>query len=121
MPLKAGLAGHLPWTRRQGEQAGEASDDPPAISSKLVLGVALAISCIAHLAFLTPAVIFGGRPFNAAPADAVAVDIVSPEEVPQPADQPPPAGTPVTATDAPRALPPAAQMPQRAITPPARA
>jgi hypothetical protein len=122
LPLRGSLARHVPWTRRQGEQPGEAADDhAPAISSKLILAIALAMSCIAHLAFLAPAVIFGGRPFNAPPVDAVAVDIVSPEEVPQPADQPPPAGTPVTATDAAPALPPAAPTaltPHRAITPP---
>jgi hypothetical protein len=125
LPLKGGLARHLPVTRRQGEQAGEAADDhAPAISSKLILAIALAISCIAHLAFLTPAVIFGGRPFNAPPADAVAVDIVSLDEVPQPADQPSPGGTPATTTEASPALPPAepaALPPERALTLPAGA
>jgi hypothetical protein len=122
LPLRGGLGRHLRFARLSGEQAGEGTDDrAPAISSGQVLALAVAISGIAHLAFLTPAVIFGGRPFDAAPADAVAVDIVSPEEVPRPADPPPPPATPPTATDASPALPPAAPARQAAVTPPAEA
>jgi hypothetical protein len=64
------------------------------------------MSCIAHLAFLTPVVIFaGGSPFDPTPVNVITVDIVSPEEVPRPADEPPPTET--AATEAATASPPA--------------
>jgi hypothetical protein len=74
---------------RIGYDAGRRNDGP-GMTSKLAVAVGLAISGVAHLAFLTPAVIFGGGPFDSPPASAITVDIVSPEEVPQPTGEPPP-------------------------------
>jgi hypothetical protein len=72
---------HLP-PGVQGEKPGEAAPDGgPAIGTKLIIPLGLAISCIAHLALLTPVVyLAGANPFDTAPADAITVDIVSPEE-----------------------------------------
>jgi hypothetical protein len=66
----------------QAEKADkEAPDGGIAIATKFIIPVGLAVSCIAHLALLTPAAYFAGaNPFDTAPADAITVDIVSPEE-----------------------------------------
>jgi hypothetical protein len=96
----------LPFPRLHEEHAGEgAASRVPTTWAKLI-PLGLVMSCVAHLAFLTPVVIFaGGSPFDPAPVNAITVDIVSPEEVPQPADEPAPAET--TATEAATASPPA--------------
>jgi hypothetical protein len=78
-----------------------------AAGAKLIIPLGLAISCLAHLALLTPAVYFGGRPFDMAPPDAITVDIVSPEEAgeaPKPeetADAPKPEAAPPNTAQAP--------------------
>jgi hypothetical protein len=87
LPLRgvngSALLRFLPFPRMNGKKAGEqAQDGGPVIASKLVVPLGLAISCIAHIAFLGPALIFaGGSPFNTPPADAITVDIVSQDEV----------------------------------------
>ena len=60
----------------------EAPERGPVIATKFVIvPLGLALSCIAHVVLLTPAVYFAGaNAFNPAPADAITVDIVSPEE-----------------------------------------
>jgi hypothetical protein len=80
----------LPFPGADEEKAGkETENGGPAISPKLIALAGLAISFVAHVAFITPVVIFaGGGPFPPAPPDAITVDIVSPEEVPQPAREP---------------------------------
>jgi hypothetical protein len=50
------------------------------VGAKLIIPLGVALSCIAHLALLTPAVYLGARPFDPAPADAITVDIVSADE-----------------------------------------
>jgi hypothetical protein len=60
--------------------------DRPAITPRVILPLGLAISCVAHLAFLTPALFLRGSPFDTRPADAIMVDIVAPEEVPPSVD-----------------------------------
>jgi hypothetical protein len=76
----------LPSARRQREKKakGDGPGGPPQTptASGLIIPVGLAISCVAHLAFLTPAVILGGvHLFDPAPEDAITVDIVSPDDV----------------------------------------
>ena len=109
----------LSFARAGGEKATEATQDdgPPkdrlAITPEVILPLGLAISCVAHLAFLTPALILaGGSPFDTRPADAIMVDIVSPEEVPQPADSAPTETAAGETAGAPAAPPPAAAAPQ---------
>jgi hypothetical protein len=68
----------------------EAREHALAFGAKLLIPLGLAISVIAHVAFLTPAVYFAGaNPFDTMPADAITVDIVSEDEsgeAPKPAD-----------------------------------
>jgi hypothetical protein len=81
----------------QGEKAHQgATDGGLAIRTKLlIVPLGLAVSGIAHLALLMPALYFGGaKPFDSAPADAITVDIVSPEEA---GDLPKPDVAPVDA------------------------
>jgi hypothetical protein len=87
LPLEGGNGGPppslVPLPRPQRESAdGATPEGGPTIRIKLlVIPLGLAISCFAHLALLTPAAYFAGAdPFNTAPADAITVDIVSPEE-----------------------------------------
>lgn len=115
--LKRGLR-RLAAARRHGEQAGREERDPvPAVSPGGILALALVISCIAHLAFLAPALVFGGRPFDAPPADAVAVDLVSAAEVAQLAEGWASAETPerTTAGEAPIKAPDASGAPPPAV------
>jgi hypothetical protein len=63
--------------------------DTPASASRLVL-LALAVSGIAHLAFLMPAVILGdAHPLDTSPVQAISVEIVPPEEEAKPAEPQP--------------------------------
>jgi hypothetical protein len=77
-----------PEEKALGEKArGPAHDDGPAIAAKFIVPAGLALSCIAHVVFLGPALILaGGSPFNTPPAEAITVDIVSSEELSQPVD-----------------------------------
>jgi hypothetical protein len=86
LPLTGGN-GHPPPDVVPGVYEKTAHDEvpeqrAPVIGTKLlIIPLGLAISCIAHLVLLTPAVYFAGANlFDPAPADAIAVDIVSPEE-----------------------------------------
>jgi hypothetical protein len=92
------LPGFLPFRCAPGEEVtcdnavaeqGKGTPDKGlTMTSKLIVPLGLAASCIAHLAILGPALILsGGSPFDARPADAITVDIVSSEEIPQPADE----------------------------------
>ncbi len=103
----------------QGRKATrQAREDGPVITSKLIVPLGLAISCLAHLAFLGPALILaGGSPFNTPPADAIAVDIVSPEDLPQTADAQAQTETSPTVA-APAAPPTAASNSQAALSAP---
>ncbi len=109
MPLR-GVTGRLllrflPFPRAHEEHAEEEAESRGRTTWAKLLPLGLVMSCIAHLAFLTPVVIFaGGSPFDPTPVNAITVDIVSPEEVPQPADEPPPTET--AATEAAMASPP---------------
>ena len=131
MPLRGvngrSLRRFLPFPGAGEERAGkETENGGPARRPKLIVPAGLAISCIAHLAFVTPIVIFaGGSPFPPTSPDAITVDLVSPEEVPQPADKPAPAETRATETataspPAPPAAPAGAQnsMPSAPAAPP---
>jgi hypothetical protein len=116
----------LPFPRARGEKAIEGTQDDgpvkdrPAVTPEVILPLGLAISCVAHLAFLTPALILaGGSPFDTRPADAIMVDIVSPEEVPQPADSSPAETAAGETASAPAAPPPAAAASQTATASPA--
>lgn len=52
------------------------------VEPELFRGSGLAISCVGHMAILTIGLIFAGaNPFDSAPADAISVEIVSPNEV----------------------------------------
>jgi hypothetical protein len=102
--------------RERGEEGAQRG--PPATTSRLIVPLALALSFIAHLAFLTPAVILGrASPFDAPPANVITVDIVPPEEIPQPADEPQPAETAAKDPAPPAESPPATSPP--AMSPPA--
>src|SRR5215467_3174104 len=94
LPLKGVNGRPLPhfltFSRAHGQKAVEGTQDGgpvtdrPAITPQVILPLGLAISCVAHLAFLTPALILaGGSPFDTPPPNAIVVDIVSAEEVPQ--------------------------------------
>ncbi len=58
------------------------------VASRLIVPLGLAISCLAHVAFLGPALLLSGSPFDAPQADAITVDIVPSEEVPQSTSEP---------------------------------
>jgi hypothetical protein len=106
--------------RTFGEKPGERTqDDGPGVASKLVVPLGLAISCLAHLVFLGPAFILaGGSPFNTPLAEAITVDIVSAEDLPQPADNPAQAEpSPRDSASASAASPPAASGSQTAAVP----
>jgi hypothetical protein len=107
-----------------GNREDDVRNDGPATASKLIVPLGLAVSCIAHLAFLTPAIILGGaNPFPAAPADAIMVDIVSSVDVDQPAGKPAPAeaAKETAAKETPSAAPepPSAPAPQTTTSAPA--
>jgi outer membrane biosynthesis protein TonB len=61
-----------------------------AITSRLIVPLGIAISCIAHLAFLTPAVLLGNaNPFDRPPEEqAISVEIMSEDEAPKPPAEP---------------------------------
>jgi hypothetical protein len=117
LPLTGGSGD--PIQRLVPDDAENASDGAPdgswALTPKLIVPLGLALSCLAHLAFLTPAFFLAGtNPFNARPEDVIMVDIEAPEEVPKPADQKPPDEKPLdetppaetTAGEIAKALPP---------------
>jgi hypothetical protein len=81
MPLREEDGLSLPREPARGEVT--------AATSTLIVAVGVAISCIVHLAFLTPALVFGGHPFDTPPVQAIMVDLVSPEEVPKEVPKPP--------------------------------
>jgi hypothetical protein len=117
----------LPFSRKQRERAEEQSSRGAVTvtaTSRLLISTSLAISCIAHLAFLTPAVILGGgNLFDPAPADAITVDIVSPDDLEEArnaralrAAAAPSSDAKATSASAPASEPPPqAQSPSRAI------
>jgi hypothetical protein len=134
LPLRGGdgLA-PLDFVPAREETAGaETLDGALAIGRKLIIPLGLAISCIAHVMLLTPAAYFAGaNPFDAAPPDAIAVDIVSPEEAgeaPKPESAAPDATPPsapsppgmrldLRTTDTPSPAAPAEPSPQRPSQP----
>ena len=84
------------------------------IQPKLLMRSGFAISFIGHVAVLTLGLIFAGaNPFDAAPAEAIAVDIVTPDEIGQAAQAPAQpsetAGTFEAPTEAPTRAAPAAE------------
>jgi outer membrane biosynthesis protein TonB len=83
------------------------------IEPKLFLRPGFAISCIGHMAMLTIGLLFAGaNPFESAPAEAITVELVSPNEVETGIAESEPAPT-VAAEKAPSFEPPAlAQQPQ---------
>lgn len=94
MPLRGvngrSLLHFLPFPRAPKEHAGEEVENGGPTTWAKLIPPGLVMSCIAHLAFLTPVVIFaGGSPFDAAPVNTITVDIVSPEEIAQPAEPAP--------------------------------
>ncbi len=85
----------LPLREVNGPGLLPAREDGPAIASKLMIPLGLALSVITHLVFLGPALMLaGGSPFNTPPAEAITVDIVTPEELSQPANDQTQAETP---------------------------
>ena len=91
------------------------------IEPKLFLRSGFAISCIGHMAILTIGLIFAGaNPFDYTPADAITVEIVSPNEVAAGSDNPgtAPAGSQEAAPSLEPAAEPAATTPQEQPTPP---
>lgn len=111
----------LPLLRARGRKAKrQAQEGGPIVTSKLIVPLGLAISCLAHLVFLGPALIFaGGSPFNTPPAEAIAVDIVSSEDLPQTADaQAETETSPAEEAAAPASPPSAASSPPAAATAP---
>jgi outer membrane biosynthesis protein TonB len=62
------------------------------IGSRLKMGSGSAVSIVAHLALLGVAVLFANaHPFDPTPSQAIAIDIVAPEEVKPPPEPPEPA------------------------------
>jgi hypothetical protein len=56
--------------------------------SRLLMGSGSAVSIVVHLALLSVAVLFANaRPFDPTPSQAIAIDIVAPEDVKPPAEQ----------------------------------
>jgi hypothetical protein len=74
---------------KAGTPAEQQAPDGAAIASRLIVPLGLAVSCLAHLAFLGPAFLLSrGNPFDTPPAEAITVDIVPPEDdTPQPAPE----------------------------------
>jgi hypothetical protein len=80
-----------PVPRAFGEAPGGSAGRPAAegtVAPRLIVFLGLAISCLAHFAFLGPALLVSGSPFNSPPVEAIAVDIVPSEEMPQSASEP---------------------------------
>jgi len=93
---------------------------------KLLMRLGFAISVIGHVAVLTLGLFFAGaNPFDSVPAEAITVDIVSPDEIAQTEPPPPPEMPPafeMPALTAPSPAPPpavsaAAALPQPAPNP----
>jgi hypothetical protein len=85
------LVPRTPVPRAFGEAPGGNAGTQAAegrVASRLIVPLGLAISCLAHVAFLGPALLRSGNPFDTPPVDAIAVDIVTSEEVPQPTSEP---------------------------------
>src|SRR5215831_13540116 len=80
------------------------------IQPKLLMRSGFAISFIGHVAVLTLGLIFAGaNPFDAAPAEAIAVDIVTPDEIGQAAQEPTQPSETASAFEAPIPAVPAAE------------
>ncbi len=86
------------FSRRQEKKAGEETHDGvPAAAPALVAALAVAGSCIVHLAFLIPAFTFGGNPFDTPPrADVITVELVPADDAARTTAAPPPAEAPPT-------------------------
>jgi hypothetical protein len=64
------------------QQEGASTTLATQIEPELFLRSGFAISCVGHMVILTIGLIFAGaNPFDSAPADAITVEIVSPNEV----------------------------------------
>jgi hypothetical protein len=91
------------------------------LDPKLFPRSGFAISCIGHMVILTVGLFFAGaNPFDSVPADAITVEIVSPDEVGAGSNNPgtAPAGGPEIAPSTKPAAEPAATAPQPQPTPP---
>jgi hypothetical protein len=87
------------------------------IEPKLLMRSGFAISFIVHAAILALALIFAGaNPFDSAPADAIAVDIVSADEIEQAAEAPAQPLETTTAFESPTPAAPATET--AAVSPP---
>lgn len=86
------------FSRRQEKKAGEETHGGvPAAAPALAAALAVAGSCIVHLAFLIPAFTFGGNPFDTPPrADVVTVELVPADDAARTTAAPPPGETPPT-------------------------
>jgi hypothetical protein len=88
------------------------------LQPRLLIRSGTAVSIITHLAVLTIGLGYAGvRPFETVPTEAIAVDLVSPDEVTQAAKAKPPEKPALdipnlSATDRPAAAPPPAALPQ---------
>jgi hypothetical protein len=98
------------------QQKGASTTLATPIEPKLFLRSGFAISCIGHVAILAIGLIFAGaNPFDSVPADAITVEIVSPNEVGAGAGNPgtAPAGPEIAPSSEPAAEPAAsASQPQ---------
>jgi hypothetical protein len=91
------------------------------IAPKLLMRSGFVISFIGHVAVLTLGLIFGGaNPFAAAPADAIAVDIVTPDEVREVPSAPSQPAEMTAARESPAPSAPATQTPATLPQPPSQ-
>src|SRR3984893_9756012 len=89
------------------------------IEPKLLMRSGFAISFIGHAAILTLALIFArANPFDAVPAEAIAVDIVTPDEIEQAAEAPAQPPETTTAFETPTPAAPAAETAAASSPPP---
>jgi hypothetical protein len=110
-------AGNAPLDR---QQKGASTTLATPIEPKLILRSGFAISFIGHMVILAIGLIFAGaNPFDSMPADAITVEIVSPNEVGGGADNSgtAPAGSPETAPSSEPTAEPDATAPQPQATP----
>ena len=106
-------------SRPRGRTTGTAGHRPLR-SARVIVALALAASCLVHVVLLAPVVLFDGDPWQAPPAAAVTVDLVSPEEAdggtaPAGAEKPAPD---TAAVNAPRPAPAVAPVPSREASAP---
>src|SRR6202043_3998323 len=89
------------------------------IEPKLLMRSGFAVSFIGHAAILTLALIFArANPFDAVPAEAIAVDIVTPDEIEQAAEAPAQPPEMTTAFETPTPAAPAAETAAASPPPP---